>query len=194
LIQASDAENLYSLKKEMFTSSSSRTPSPRSGHSEWTSLAFVTVLWTTSWVEAEIAKGRLEAEGIPVDLRGEGGEGPYRVGPAELLVPSKFESQARRFLEQADRGSDGPWTNGRTDNGWGLPAPVVRPGAHRCGRAVERDRRLDPGLDRQPHAATLIDRFSALSCPMGSAEAADRSFVASRVVAMWSSPHRLVRS
>ena len=29
---------------------------------------FVTVLWTTSWVEAEIAKGRLEAEGIQVDL------------------------------------------------------------------------------------------------------------------------------
>jgi Putative prokaryotic signal transducing protein len=70
--------------------------------------AFVTVLWTTSWVEAEIAKGRLEAEGIPVDLRGEGGESPYPVGPAELLVPSKFESQARRVLEQAERGSDGP--------------------------------------------------------------------------------------
>jgi Putative prokaryotic signal transducing protein len=69
---------------------------------------FVTVLWTTSWVEAEIAKGRLETEGIPVDLRGEGGEGPYPVGPAELLVPSSFEAQARRVLEQTERGSDSP--------------------------------------------------------------------------------------
>jgi Putative prokaryotic signal transducing protein len=69
---------------------------------------FVTVLWTTSWVEAEIAKGRLESEGIPVDLRGEGGEGPYPVGPAELLVPSRFEAQARRVLEQTERGSDSP--------------------------------------------------------------------------------------
>lgn len=68
---------------------------------------FVTVLWTTSWVEAEIAKGRLEAEGILVDLRGEGGEGPYPVGPAELLVPSRFEAQARRVLENA-QGSDSP--------------------------------------------------------------------------------------
>jgi hypothetical protein len=47
---------------------------------------FVPVFSTLSWVEAEIAKGRLEAEGITVDLRGEGGEGPYPVGPAELLV------------------------------------------------------------------------------------------------------------
>jgi hypothetical protein len=68
---------------------------------------FVTVLWTTSWVEAEIAKGRLEAEGIPVDLRGEGGEAPYPVGPVELLVPSRVEAQARRVLAQAERGSDG---------------------------------------------------------------------------------------
>jgi hypothetical protein len=69
---------------------------------------FVTVLWTTSWVEAEIGKGRLETEDIPVDLRGEGGEGPYPVGPAELLVPSRFEAQARRVLEQAERESDSP--------------------------------------------------------------------------------------
>jgi Putative prokaryotic signal transducing protein len=67
---------------------------------------FVTVLWTTSWVEAEIAKGRLEAEGIPVDLRGEGGEGPYPVGQAELRVPSTSKAQARRVLEQADGGPD----------------------------------------------------------------------------------------
>ena len=69
---------------------------------------FVTVLWTTTWVEAEIAKGRLEAEGITVDLRGEGGEAPYPVGPVELLVPSSSEVKARRVLEQAEGGSDEP--------------------------------------------------------------------------------------
>jgi hypothetical protein len=69
---------------------------------------FVSVLLTSSWVEGEIAKGRLEAEGIPVDLRGQGGEGPYPVGEAEVLVPSSFESRARRILEQIQTGSDDP--------------------------------------------------------------------------------------
>ena len=36
----------------------------------------VSVLWTSSLVEAEIAKGRLEAESIPVQLRGEGADAP----------------------------------------------------------------------------------------------------------------------
>ena len=65
----------------------------------------VPVFWTQSWVEGEIAKGRLEADGIPVDLRG-AAEGPYPVGPAELFVPSRFEAQARRILAQIDSGSD----------------------------------------------------------------------------------------
>jgi Putative prokaryotic signal transducing protein len=65
---------------------------------------FVRVFSTLSWTEGEIVKGRLEAEGIPVVLEGEH-EGPYPVGPAELSVPSSFESQARRILEQIERGS-----------------------------------------------------------------------------------------
>jgi Putative prokaryotic signal transducing protein len=65
---------------------------------------FVSVFWTQSWVESEIAKGRLEAEGIPVDFKGEG-QGPYPTGPAELLVPSSFEAQARRILEEIQNGS-----------------------------------------------------------------------------------------
>ncbi|HEY3024174.1 MAG TPA: DUF2007 domain-containing protein [Actinomycetota bacterium] len=65
---------------------------------------FVSVFWTQSWVEGEIVKGRLEAEGIPVDLKG-AGEGPYPTGPAELFVPSRFEAQARRILEQIESGS-----------------------------------------------------------------------------------------
>ena len=69
-------------------------------------IEFVPVFSTLSWVEAEIVQGRLEAEGITVDLRGEGGEGSYPVGPAELLVPSGSERQAQRILEQIQRGSD----------------------------------------------------------------------------------------
>jgi hypothetical protein len=65
---------------------------------------FARVFSTHSWLEGEIVKGRLEAEGIPVDLRGEH-EGPYPVGPAELYVPASLETQARRILEQIDSGS-----------------------------------------------------------------------------------------
>jgi len=74
----------------------------------------VSVFWTQSLVEGEIAKGRLEAEGIPVDLKG-AGEGPYPTGPAELFVPSSFEAQARRILEETQSGShDVP--DGREDH------------------------------------------------------------------------------
>jgi hypothetical protein len=38
----------------------------------------VSVLWTSSLVEAEIAKGRLEAESIPVQLKGEGADARSR--------------------------------------------------------------------------------------------------------------------
>jgi len=64
----------------------------------------VRVFSTQSLLEGEIVKGRLEAEGIPVDLRGE--HEPYPVGPAELFVPSSFETQARRILEQIESGAD----------------------------------------------------------------------------------------
>ena len=57
-----------------------------------------------SWLEAEIVKGRLEAEGMAVRLEGEH-EGPYPVGPAELFVPSSVEAQARRVLAQIESGS-----------------------------------------------------------------------------------------
>ena len=66
----------------------------------------VSVLWTSSLVKAEIAKGRLEAESIPVQLIGEGADDPFPVGPAELFVPSKFEEEARRILAQSEDGSD----------------------------------------------------------------------------------------
>jgi hypothetical protein len=61
----------------------------------------VRVLSTPSAIEGQLAKGRLEAEGIPVLLKGEG-EGPYRMGPAQLFVPSSFEAQARLILETVE--------------------------------------------------------------------------------------------
>jgi hypothetical protein len=75
-------------------------------HDERVSDDIVSVLWTSSLVEAEIAKGRLEAESIPVQLLGEGADDPFPVGPAELFVPSKFEEEARRILAQSEDGSE----------------------------------------------------------------------------------------
>ena len=65
----------------------------------------VRVYATPSAIEGELVKGRLEAEGIPVLLKGEG-EGPYRMGPAEVYVPSSFEPQARLVLESIDDAVD----------------------------------------------------------------------------------------
>jgi hypothetical protein len=44
------------------------------------------------------ARGLLESEGIPVEVKGEV-EGPYRFGPVYLYVPEEFEPQARLLLE-----------------------------------------------------------------------------------------------
>lgn len=60
----------------------------------------VRVLSTTSLPEGEIVKSRLEEEGIPVLVKGEGG-GPYRMGPIHLFVPADFEVQARLVLSQS---------------------------------------------------------------------------------------------
>jgi phage major head subunit gpT-like protein len=47
-------------------------------------------------------KGLLEAEGIPVAMKGES-EGPYRMGPVYLWVPEALEAQARLIIEDARR-------------------------------------------------------------------------------------------
>jgi len=57
----------------------------------------VRVLTTPSILEGEVARSRLESEGIPVLLKGEG-EGPYRLGPVHLFVPAELEVQARLIL------------------------------------------------------------------------------------------------
>ena len=52
-----------------------------------------------SIMEGEIVKARLEAEGVPALLRGEG-TGPYRIGTVEVWVPADMELHARIVLEQ----------------------------------------------------------------------------------------------
>ncbi|MBA3728509.1 MAG: DUF2007 domain-containing protein [Actinobacteria bacterium] len=49
--------------------------------------------------EGHLARGLLEANGIPVLIKGET-EGPYRVGPIQLWIPEAFEVQARLLLAE----------------------------------------------------------------------------------------------
>ena len=65
----------------------------------------VRVMTAPTIPEGLLAKGLLEADGIPVMVKGEA-EGPYRVGPMELLVPRAFEIQARMLLEDAASSED----------------------------------------------------------------------------------------
>jgi hypothetical protein len=60
---------------------------------------FVNVLTTASVVEGELARGRLESEGIPVLLKGEGLDAPYPTGPVHVFVPASFEASARQLLD-----------------------------------------------------------------------------------------------
>jgi hypothetical protein len=60
----------------------------------------VNVLTTSSVVESEIARGRLESEGIPVLLKGEGLDAPYPTGPVYVFVPASFEGRARHLLDE----------------------------------------------------------------------------------------------
>jgi hypothetical protein len=63
---------------------------------------FVNVLTTSSVVEGELARGRLESEGIPALLKGEGLDAPYPTGPVYLSVPASFEARARELLEESN--------------------------------------------------------------------------------------------
>ena len=83
----------------------------------------VRVLSTASLPEGEIVKARLEDEGIPVLVKGEGG-GPYRMGPVHVFVPAEFEVQARLVLSQSfeDVELEDPSENG-TDVGSERPEP-----------------------------------------------------------------------
>ena len=58
----------------------------------------VRIYSTGSIMDGYIVKGRLEAEGISVHLKGEA-EGPYRMGPVYLFVSKADELRARGLLE-----------------------------------------------------------------------------------------------
>ena len=62
-------------------------------------------VWATGDAfEGELLRGRLEAEGVPVLLKGDG-EGPYRAGPVYLFVPAEHEGEARAVLDAVASGA-----------------------------------------------------------------------------------------
>ena len=63
----------------------------------------VLVFTTSSVPEGEIARSLLEEEGIPVLVKG--AEGPYPIGPVDLLVPAECELRARLLLERTQEGT-----------------------------------------------------------------------------------------
>lgn len=75
---------------------------------------FELVFSTASVPEGVLAKGRLEAEGIPVLMKGEV-DGPYRMGPVHLFVPEGFVIQARLALEGTADDGDGALDEVSTD-------------------------------------------------------------------------------
>jgi len=65
--------------------------------------SLVLVYTTPSITDGYLARGRLEAEDIPVMVKGEG-EGPYRMGPVLLYVPEEIEVQAMFILDEIRSG------------------------------------------------------------------------------------------
>jgi hypothetical protein len=59
----------------------------------------VLVFSSPSAAEGYLAKGRLEAEGIPVFMKS-ADAGPYPLGGARLWVPAGFEVQAKIVLDE----------------------------------------------------------------------------------------------
>ena len=64
---------------------------------------FVLAFDAPTITEGEIAKGRLEAEGIQVMVKGEG-EDPFRVGTMQLWVPEDRLADAQSLLDAATAG------------------------------------------------------------------------------------------
>jgi hypothetical protein len=78
-------------------------------------------------LNAEIMRGLLEAQGIPVNLSQEGAGKVYGLtvgefGKVEILVPSNYLAQARQVLTDLDKGVfDSPVEGDETDFGENLP-------------------------------------------------------------------------
>jgi Putative prokaryotic signal transducing protein len=69
------------------------------------SMADLVRVWATAdHFEAELLRGRLEADEISVLLKGDG-EGPYRAGPVYLFVSSEDEIRARALLDAIASGA-----------------------------------------------------------------------------------------
>ncbi len=64
----------------------------------------VSVHTSSDLLSAELMRGRLEAEGIPAEIKGEGA-GPYRVGQVSLWVPREDEDAAREIVLDVEAGS-----------------------------------------------------------------------------------------
>jgi hypothetical protein len=79
------------------------SPAPTSPSDGSLSGRLVLVFSTLSEPEGTVVKGLLEAEGIPVVVKGDVG-GPYRTGSMDLWVPEELEPQTRMILEDAQAG------------------------------------------------------------------------------------------
>jgi hypothetical protein len=64
----------------------------------------VRVYATADHFEGELMRGRLESEGVPVLLKGEG-TGPYHVGAVYLFVPAEDETRARAVIDAIASGA-----------------------------------------------------------------------------------------
>jgi hypothetical protein len=64
----------------------------------------VRVYSTGNAFDGELTKGRLEAEGITVMMKGEA-EGPYRAGPVYLWVARDDEERARAIIDAIASGA-----------------------------------------------------------------------------------------
>jgi hypothetical protein len=64
----------------------------------------VKIYSTPDAIDGQLMRGRLEAEGISVMIKGEG-EGPYRVGPAYLWVSAEDEVRGRAVVDAVSSGA-----------------------------------------------------------------------------------------
>jgi hypothetical protein len=62
------------------------------------------VFATADHFEGELMRGRLESEGVPVLLKGDG-SGPYHAGAVYLFVPAEDEARARVIIDAIASGA-----------------------------------------------------------------------------------------
>lgn len=76
----------------------------------------LTTIFTTDYFEAQIIKGKLEAEGIPVLLTYDSAAVIYGLtadglGKVEIKVPKEYEEQCKKLLEEAEKLEEGENTD-----------------------------------------------------------------------------------